>query len=132
MRQERLSFKGDEADSVYLIENGQAQARDVARAGEQIILATMGPGEYFGEISLLTGGPRTADVVSLTPMTLLKLSRDTYEMYLTRMVTVEQKLALTAIRRARNSLRKMSPTNQPSFNQTQTNRPMTEPRKRTS
>jgi Cyclic nucleotide-binding domain len=104
-----LIHKGDEADCVYLIEDGEAQARDEARTGEQIILGTMGPGEYFGEISLLTGGPRTADVVSRTPMKLLKLSRDTYEMYLTHMVEVESKMALTAARRAGNSLRKIDP-----------------------
>jgi hypothetical protein len=107
-----LIHKGDEADCVYLIEEGEAQARDVGRTGEQIVLSTMGPGEYFGEIGLLTGGSRTADVVSLSPMKLLKLSRDTYETYLRHMVEVEQKMALTAARRASNSLRKKDSSNQ--------------------
>jgi CRP-like cAMP-binding protein len=58
----------------------------------------MGPGQYFGEIGLLTGGPRTVDVESLTRMKVLKLGRDTYETYLRHMVEVEQKMALTAAR----------------------------------
>ena len=72
----------------------------------------MGPGQYFGEIGLLTGGPRTVDVESLTRSKVLKLGRDTYETYLRHMVEVEQKMALTAARRASNSLQKMDPPDQ--------------------
>ena len=60
----------------------------------------------------MTGGRRTADVVSLAPMKLLKLGRHTYETYLRRMVEVEQKLALTAAKRAGDWLSKIRPDDQ--------------------
>ena len=104
-----LIHKGNEADCVYFIEEGEAQVRSITRTGGQITLATIRPGEYFGEIGLVTGGRRTADVVSLAPMKLLKLGRHTYETYLRRMVEVEQKLALTAAKRAGDWLSKIDP-----------------------
>lgn len=44
--------------------------------GEQV--ATVGPGDFQGEISLLDGGPRTATVVADTPMRLMVASRDEF------------------------------------------------------
>jgi CRP-like cAMP-binding protein len=46
----------------------------------------VGPDEYFGEIALLTGQTRTADVVAVTPMTMRRLTRDRYAVYLAEML----------------------------------------------
>jgi len=93
-------------DSLYLIETGQAEVRVGSATGNPVILNTLGPDEYFGEIGMLTGGERTADVIALTPMSLLRLAKDTYIQYLSQMVEVEQQLARTAVQRATNSIRR--------------------------
>jgi CRP/FNR family transcriptional regulator, cyclic AMP receptor protein len=52
----------------HLILTGRAR---VTRSGRK--LRELGPGDSFGDISLIDGGPRTASVVALTPMRLLSL-----------------------------------------------------------
>jgi CRP/FNR family transcriptional regulator, cyclic AMP receptor protein len=47
-------------------------AADVVRKGRR--LARLGPGDFFGEMSLLDGGPRTASVVTVEPSRFLTLS----------------------------------------------------------
>lgn len=90
--------QGEEGDALFLIEEGQAEVRARDAAGTVATIATLGPGSYFGEIALVTGGPRTADVVAVTPLTLLRLDRAGYEL-LTQVAATED-LAHTAHRRA--------------------------------
>lgn len=54
----------------FVIVEGEAA---VKRGGRRV--ATLGPGDYFGELALLDGGPRTASVIAETPLTLLVLGQ---------------------------------------------------------
>jgi flavin reductase (DIM6/NTAB) family NADH-FMN oxidoreductase RutF len=63
---------GDEGDVMFLLLQGRVR---VERAGH--VLATLGEGEFFGEVSVLDGGPRTADVVAETDVRCLSVSRET-------------------------------------------------------
>ena len=63
----------------------------------------------FGEIGLLTGGERIADVIALGPIKLLNLSRSTYEEFLLERADFQQKVALTAAKRAAENLQKTRP-----------------------
>ena len=47
--------------------------------GKETILATLGAGEFFGDISLFDQGPRSADVVANTDSTVLKISSSAFE-----------------------------------------------------
>jgi CRP-like cAMP-binding protein len=64
-----LLNEGDYAYEFMAIEEGEAE---VVRQGERV--ATLGPGEFFGEIALLEKTLRTASVIALTPMRLVTLS----------------------------------------------------------
>jgi hypothetical protein len=70
------------ADDLYIIESGQAAVEFRNHADQRLRLGARGPGDTVGEIALVTGGKRTADVVALTPMTVLKLSSANYARYL--------------------------------------------------
>jgi CRP-like cAMP-binding protein len=98
--------QGDEGDALFLIEEGQAEVRATGADGQVASLATLGPGSYFGEIALVTGGPRNADVVALTPLTLLRLDRPGYEL-LTQAAATEE-LRHTAHRRAEETQEKLA------------------------
>ena len=64
-----LVREGDYAYEFMAIEEGEA---DVIRGGEKV--ATLGPGDFFGEIAVLEKSLRTASVVAVTPMRLVTLS----------------------------------------------------------
>jgi CRP/FNR family transcriptional regulator, cyclic AMP receptor protein len=66
----RLVHEGDYAYDLIVIEEGTA---DVIKDGE--VIASLGPGDVFGEIGMLEGGKRTADVVATSSMRLITLSK---------------------------------------------------------
>ena len=96
--------EGGQDCDLYLIEEGQAAVQIAGQgqeAGPPTTLATLGPGEYFGEIGYLTGEQRTADVVALTPMTLLRLSPEGYDV-LAQLAALEE-LTRTAQHRSQET-----------------------------
>jgi uncharacterized membrane protein len=67
---------GDAGDSLYIIRNGSVQVFIENYQGDKIILRENLPGDVFGDISLLDGGPRTATAVSTDETECLVLDRD--------------------------------------------------------
>lgn len=83
LREERVEAgqtifsQGDEGDAMYLIEEGAVDI--VAGAGKQrVTLASLFKQQYFGELSLLDGAPRSAMAVAARPTVLLALERDDF------------------------------------------------------
>ena len=70
--------QGDPGDTMYLILQGELRVR-ISDLGKETILATLGPGEFFGDISLFDHGPRSADVVANSDSILLKISASAIE-----------------------------------------------------
>jgi CRP-like cAMP-binding protein len=103
--------QGDPGHALYLVEAGRVEVRRQLPDGRAVVLAVLGPGDYVGEIALITGGERTADVVALDDVRLLRLSSDDYHRYLSHLVDVERHVCLTATRRAANVLRAVSEAN---------------------
>jgi CRP-like cAMP-binding protein len=65
--------EGQPGDSFYVVLTGHAKVTMNGRFVKRLI-----PGDYFGEIALLDGGPRTATVGTETPTTLLMLRRPVF------------------------------------------------------
>ncbi len=70
--------QGEPGDAMYLILEGELRAR-TAVLGKETILATFGPGEFFGDISLFDQGPRSADVVANMDSLVVRLSSAAFE-----------------------------------------------------
>jgi uncharacterized membrane protein len=69
--------QGDEGDAVYVIEEGAVDI--VAGSGKQkVIVASLFKQQYFGELALLDGAPRSATAVASRPTQLLALERDDF------------------------------------------------------
>ena len=66
----RLVHEGDYSYELIVIEAGTA---DVIKGGE--VIGSLGPGEVFGEMGMLSGGKRMADVIATSPMRLITLSK---------------------------------------------------------
>ena len=65
-----LVKQGETGDSFYVVLTGQAKVVASGRTVNHLL-----PGDHFGEISLLDGGPRTASVVAETEMTLVLITQ---------------------------------------------------------
>lgn len=91
---------GDIGDTFYTILEGQAKV--VSPKGK--VLNRVYPGDFFGEISLLDGGPRTASVVAETPMTMLGLSRGNFQSIL----AAEPAVAVKMLQHSAGMLRRLA------------------------
>ncbi len=67
--------EGDQGDNAYLIQSGQVQVYS-GKKGRRVKLATLGPGQIFGEMALLFDEERTATVESLEPCTFVIITRE--------------------------------------------------------
>jgi NADH:quinone reductase (non-electrogenic) len=70
--------QGDVGDQFYVIVSGQVEVFREMPDGQQIKLAQLSQGEYFGETSLLTGKRRNASVRALGPVDLMCIGRDEF------------------------------------------------------
>lgn len=77
-RGEVLFHQGDPGDALFILITGAVKILLPGEAGDEAILATVRPGEFFGELSLLDGAPRSATAVALEPTETLVLSRDRF------------------------------------------------------
>lgn len=71
--------EGDPGDSLYIISSGSTRIFRKNEAGMDMDLSIKGPGETFGEMALLTGESRTADVETLEETHLMVLSKDQFD-----------------------------------------------------
>jgi len=68
--------EGEEGSSLFLIVSGEVKVYTRGQRGEHIPLAELGPGDFFGEVSLLTGRPRTATITAKTQVAAIELTKD--------------------------------------------------------
>jgi len=70
--------QGDPDDGMYLVLDGELRVR-LLIGGKETTLATLGPGECFGEIALFDQGPRSADVIANKESVLLKITTEAFD-----------------------------------------------------
>lgn len=109
-RAERGEFvvrAGESTDSLYILLTGRAKVTNSDEEGREIILAMLGPGESFGEMGLIDGSPRSADVVALEASELLVLGKDEFQRCMKDNFQVALKLMQVLVRRLREADRKI-------------------------
>jgi monovalent cation:H+ antiporter, CPA1 family len=93
---ERIIRKGEQGDAVYFIASGAVEVALPARP------VRLGSGEFFGEMALLSGRPRQADVTALTYCRLLALRKTDFERFMA--ANPETRAAIDRITQARHSM----------------------------
>ncbi len=68
--------QGDSGDALYIIAKGKVQVSRITRKKYAQSLATLGPGDFFGETALLGASRRTATVKALTACVLVRITRE--------------------------------------------------------
>lgn len=81
---EMVVREGDEADKFYIIARGKVEVWTTGLHGEKLRYRVMDDGDSFGEIALLQGGKRTANVETITPCILLTLDRGQFNALIDR------------------------------------------------
>jgi CPA2 family monovalent cation:H+ antiporter-2 len=100
---QRIIRKGDRGDAMFFISSGTVE---VSVAGRQIKL---GPGQFFGEMALLTGARRTADVTATDYCELLTLDRHEFREFLEKYPDFKAEIDKEAARRAAENQRPAAP-----------------------
>jgi uncharacterized membrane protein len=96
---------GDPGDSLYLVRRGEVEIFFKNDTGDRIVLETARPGDFFGEISLLDGGPRTASAVVTKDMEAVVVDRGDLDEFLRLRPTAAMDLLTAAGRRLRETNR---------------------------
>ena len=74
--QEVIFWEGDPATNFYIILDGKVQILRTKPDGGHILIATLGQGEFFGEMALLQDSPRTGSAIAYFKTKLLVLSEN--------------------------------------------------------
>ncbi len=89
-----LTREGEVGREFMIIIDGTAVVR---RGGRKI--ADLGPGDFLGELAVLSGAPRTADVIATSDMTLETLNRREFMSLLDESTTIAKKVLIGAVKR---------------------------------
>ncbi|HYQ44274.1 MAG TPA: cyclic nucleotide-binding domain-containing protein, partial [Polyangiaceae bacterium] len=73
---------GDPGDAAYIVRKGAVEIYSKNDTGERLVLETARAGDFFGEISLLDGGPRTASAVVVEDLEAILVDRGDLEEFL--------------------------------------------------
>jgi hypothetical protein len=101
--------QGDRGDLVYTIVSGEVEAIREEPDGTERLLATMGPGEYFGEMALISEAPRTATVRAKTEVEAVSMGRADFTTLYAYVPGLRQRVETLMRKRAANTGKRVSP-----------------------
>lgn len=100
--------QGDPGDLVYSIVSGEVEIIREMPDGEERLLATMGPGEYFGEMALISDAARTATVRARGEVDLVAMGRADFTTLYAYVPGLKQRVETLMRQRAADTARKTS------------------------
>jgi uncharacterized membrane protein len=75
----RIFRRGDPGAALYVISHGAVEISVETTTGKKVVLGQLGPGDFFGELSLLDGRERTADAHAIDPTGAMEVDREALE-----------------------------------------------------
>ena len=104
----RVFHEGDRSDACYIVRQGSFRVTREHSDGRAITLATLGPGEVFGELAMLDGDTRSASAEALSDGELLALPATDVKGLLARHPEISVKLVAALVRRLREANERIS------------------------
>ncbi len=98
-----ICSKGDPGTSMMAVLVGRARVSNVSGDGKEVTLNVIGPGEVLGEIALLDGKPRSADVTALEDTTVIVVERRQFLPFVLKHETMVERLLVTLCDRLRRT-----------------------------
>ncbi len=116
---QRLKFKtfnanetvckiGDPGDEMYIIISGKVKICIYTEDGQEQVVATLGSGDYFGEMSLMTGEPRSASVITTEDSEMFSLHKNDFDVILEKFPSISISIGKIMSQRLRDTLAKAS------------------------
>ena len=106
-RNTTIMSSGDATDSLYIVLSGRLKVMMSDSEGKEVILAILGPGEFFGEMGLIDDEPRSASVVTIEPCELLSIAKRDFKRVLTENSEMAMAVMRGLVRRLREADRKI-------------------------
>lgn len=97
----------DQGDSMFIIQRGRVKVSIVSEDGREVILSTLGSGDFFGDMSLLDSKPRSANVTATEETELLMLRRPDFIRLIQTIPQIAIKLLAVLAGRLRKTDRKI-------------------------
>ncbi|GAB77046.1 CRP/FNR family transcriptional regulator, anaerobic regulatory protein [Austwickia chelonae] len=98
-----LFREGQRGDSLYVIVSGKIKLGRSSTDGRENLMAILGPGEMFGELSLFDPGPRTATATAVADTELIGMGNESLHEYLKDRPAVSLTLLASLARRLRRT-----------------------------
>jgi len=95
--------EGEAGDKFYMVIRGEAEATQRGPDGAQVVVGRFGPGDYFGEIGLMSDAPRIATVRARTPLEVMALDRETFGRLMANSQATEAEVRRVAAARTREA-----------------------------
>src|SRR4030095_2255282 len=102
-----IFWMDEPGDNLYVIEKGQVRISYTNKEGKEIVLSTLGENAFFGELSLLDGGPHTATARTVRETTLLTIGKGAFYNFLDKHPQFSQTLLTVLVDGLRNSTMNM-------------------------
>src|SRR5215217_5443943 len=75
---------GEKSEHLYIVVSGKVRIGFTDETGKDITLAVLGPGTFFGELSLIDRGPHSGTAFSMTEIELFTLDRASFYLFLNK------------------------------------------------
>ena len=106
-RAEMVVEQGKKSDALYIILTGRARVMSTDSRGREVILATLQPGDYIGEMSLIYDEPHSATVRTEVQTDVLVLDRDAFSRCLPENASMSYNIMRGLVQRLRHADRKI-------------------------
>jgi CRP-like cAMP-binding protein len=106
-RAEVIVEQGKKTDALYIILTGRARVMSTDSRGREVILASLQPGDYIGEMSLIDDEPHSATVRTEIQTDVLMLDRDAFSRCLPENSSMSYNIMRGLVQRLRHADRKI-------------------------
>jgi uncharacterized membrane protein len=100
---ETIFKRGDPGDAIFIVASGEVEVFVEDTTGQRIVFETAKAGDFFGELSLLDGNPRSASALAIAPTLVLRVDRDDMELLFKRHPTAAMDVLAVIGRRLREA-----------------------------
>ena len=99
--------EGEPSQSLYVLLSGRAKVQRSDTEGKEVILAVLGPGECFGEMSLIDEAPRSASVITIESCDFMSINKESFKSVLVSTPEISMRIMKGLVKRLREADKKI-------------------------